>query len=157
MAPLLVSTEVMASIRWGALDSEYSTNTSRSFMAVFTTSRNWATADDEFKTPHKVRKSKTKSVNKMCKPTKIYLMFICDIDLSSLHAMHLKGINEDRDYNLQCTFWCFCLIVFALCFPVWHHVHLLYALWWIQSPLHACCVSATLKKKKEKKKLPQRH
>lgn len=28
-------------------------------------------------------------------------------------------------------------------------MHLLYALWWIQSPLRACCVSATLKKKKK--------
>lgn len=31
-------------------------------------------------------------------------------------------------------------------------MHLLYALWWIQSPLHACCVSATLKKKINKKR-----
>lgn len=39
--PLLVSTEVMASISSGVLDSEYSTNTSNSFRAVFTTRRNY--------------------------------------------------------------------------------------------------------------------
>ena len=39
--PLLVSTAVMACKSSAALDSEYSTNTSNSFRAVFTTSRNY--------------------------------------------------------------------------------------------------------------------
>lgn len=60
--PRLVSTTETAWTRRGALDSEYSTKTSSSFRAVFTTRRNWA--EDESIKCHRT----ADTTSNTCKP-----------------------------------------------------------------------------------------